>query len=212
MDNHYPPWNNKRKIKARTTIITICKTLLGYDCIPFDKQYITVCGKCTDANGNFLNECEPDQLIKDGFIRPEQYVGIDVNRQYIQDNYNARKDLKWICSDFNEAINEMVCKDEYRAEIINFDWVQMPDEGTKALSTLLALISGTNTKIVIANFMLNNPHSKLEVESDRVVNELVNNDLYLYAARKDKWTYYPEAYLYSINMKTLMETIILHKL
>ena len=212
MNHHYPPWNKPEKVEARRIVISICKSILGYDYIPADKEYITICGQCTDKNGQFLIDCEPDQLIKMGFIRPNQYVGVDINKDVINANYQARPNLKWICGDFCEVINNRLYNRKYKAEVIHFDWIEMPVEGVKKLSKLLSLISGTDTKIVICNFMLNSPYNgDLEESPDKIIYELESNDLFQFSVRNDGWKHFPQAYLYSTKMKTLMETIILYK-
>lgn len=170
-------WNDIKKITARDeTIIKIYRQLFGSK-LPKSKQYWTICGQCTDNEGNFLNNCELDQLLKSGLIEPDQFHGVDNVKHIIDANKKAFPNTNWYNKDFLIALNEYP-DEQFNPGIVNADLIYMPKNACEILSKVLFRCRNINNIVVIGNIVLEYQALKTRSSNMEEVIKFLDNNLF----------------------------------
>ena len=148
-------WSSNRKKEARyETIISQYRKHFRHS-LPVDKQYWTMCGQCATSEGEQLVGSEIWQILKENFIIPSQFYGVE-NDPGIHDlNTQAFPLSNWINDDFYHAMVVAQSEGKFNPGVVNIDLVHTPDVGTSQVAKILAMLTATTDNVlVIANFVL----------------------------------------------------------
>jgi len=109
-------WGSESKIEARrATIIEPYYKAFKRKNIPPNTQYWTMCGRCATPQGKLVEGCELDYLTKIGFIKPNQFHGVEISPQTHKDN------LKLTQANFYQGMMQFNISKAQNPAIINFD-------------------------------------------------------------------------------------------
>lgn len=206
-------WSCPKKLNARdSTIINAYKDYTGFNCIPEDKQYWTLCGQCANSDGTIGENSEYDQLVnKNKFVKPKQFFGIEKNKKIYKVN-TAIKEANWICGDFvNELDNYAGLHiDKFNPAVINFDTIKFPYNSIDDLANILDLINILKLKnvMIVYNTVLRAWFKSVDVQA--IITALEQHPLGSYSWIKGNWKLlYKSGYVYNGTGKsgTKMGTI-----
>ena len=114
-----PKWSTEEKIQARQTTIDIIRRLWLNKISP-SKHYITMCGKHTENNQIYAGS-ELDHLIKEKFLVPKQFIGVDTDPNIVNQARLACPQAHWKRGRIQKIIHEL----SEVPEIINLDTMNM---------------------------------------------------------------------------------------
>jgi hypothetical protein len=210
-------WNCPKKLAARQeTIIDEYRRLFNRKSIPSSKQYWTMSGQCTDKNGTYLEGCELYQIVQEGLITPDQFYGVEINPEIVEDNKKAFPNTNWICSDFLEAM--LVAKGEgnFNPAIVNADMVNLPLNVSYYLTDMMSLLSGCSGNIMlVVNMILEYGSIKSRSRSvEAIIEELNKIPSFSNIMRRGGWKFDQKAYIYGgtgQESRSTMETVVFYK-
>lgn len=140
-------WSNQDKVIARQeSLIQSYLKLTRRTSLPLNKQYWSMCGRCADEQGNLINNCEFDQLVKSKFIQPDQWHGVEKLEEIAKNNLKL-KSGNWYHGDF---INKFL---EYSKDVgfVNYDHHKGYKEAFKGIDYILENIP--NDCLVVVNMV-----------------------------------------------------------
>lgn len=208
-----------RKHSARqVTIIDVYKKLYGKS-IPQNKQYWSMCALCADENG-IIEDSELDQLVESKLINPNQFNGVDFNKEIYEKNKLYTKS-KWYNCDFLTAMKEAQKLGKFNPCIVNADLINMPNKAAIHAGRILNFLYENNhiQTILVLNTVIkcHNRFSSVEELSKNLCKEsnfrfvwntkkwkLLENSAYLYNGTQSKKKTFSD----SRNPKTIMATIV----
>lgn len=190
-------WSCPKKQNARNeTIIAAYRKHFGHS-IPGNKQYWTMCGQCSSPAGNPLMGCEPIQVINEGLIKPEQFIGVELNPDIHKLNVQAMPELCFINDDFYSAMVKSHVDGHFNPGIVNADLPRTPDGGGSYISKILAFLSdATDDVLLIANLILRMKYYTVK-DGNYVVKKLNKYPPFRYAMSKGNWTLINQFYEYN---------------
>ena len=202
-------WGRPEKIRAREeTIIKKYQEYFG-SFLCSDKHYWTMCGRCVAEDGNLIRNCELDHLLKNDFIKADQFHGVEILPE-IHELNALYKDANWYVGDLYFSILNNI--DNFSPGVINIDTNRMPRTAIAGVSNILSLLSEKTSEVmVIANFVMVNPNNHT-IKSDiyKIVKLLEENQNYQHAINTTEWILHPNYYCYGGGEKenTPMVSII----
>lgn len=149
------------KFEAREFIIRLKKLITGKVEISKNKHYVTLANLQDKSASSEIN-----QMINAGVITPDQFVGIDYNKHFINKNKRFHRDSTWIHGDWNVILSSR----KFDPEIVYLDsthFASLPPSRTSdrdppvvntLKNTLNACKEGT---LVVCNVMETNPRCGL---------------------------------------------------
>jgi len=182
-------WSCPKKIQARKdTILSQPKPI---------NQYWSMAGLSTTEN------CEVDQLLKAGFIQPEQFHGVEINREVYEANTQAWPHLVWHHGDFFQVMRR---HRDFNPSLVNADLIQTVDTAADYIARILYLLVPFEA-ILIANFVME--HRGYCCNADYVVKKLSKCPQFRYAMNHG-WEYDGRCYLYAGtgSARTIMGTFV----
>jgi len=168
-------WSCPKKQAARTA------TILAQECI---NQYWSMAGLSTTP------DCEVDQLLKANFIRPEQFHGVEINRDIHDANVAAWPNLAWHYGDFFDVMHQY---EGFNPSLVNADLLQTVDTGADYIARILHLLESFNATL-IANFIME--HRGYRCNPDHVLRRLHQCQQFRHAMTNG-WSYDGRCYLYA---------------
>lgn len=180
-------WSCPKKQKARwETIVIQYQRYLG-NSLPAEKQYWTICGQCATADGDPLVGCEPNQIISESLIQPEQFRGVEINPDIHALNIKAFPHLNWINDDFYHAMVVAQSEGDFNPAVVNADLPQTPDGGAGYISKIMAFLTATSSDVLfIANLILRMKYYTAK-DGDYVINLLNEYPQFRYAMSQGNW-------------------------
>lgn len=164
-----PVYDSKpTKIKAREQIVDIYRKLTGFQSIPENQGYWTLCNKQRNVDG-----AEIVQLVKCGLIEKKQFFGIDYdikNEGIIEFNQKEHPEANWFKGEWLEVIEENY--EIFNPALVYFDYTRtVVTAGCHMYlaRTLNLCPAGT---IVAANLMLSDGHSNRRFDPNMLVDNL----------------------------------------
>ena len=208
-----------RKHEARYKTIIEAYRELFFQKVPLGEQYISLCGTHVDKEGNFHQGSELGQLIEEGLITENQFIGIDREEKVIIANRNAKPDVCWMHSDFLKALRHI---EPLNPGIINADFISMKERAIATASQVMDYVHDIKKNILlVCNIMLTNPHAfggkhleDIKINSEDIIKEFEKNGSFQYAWSSEEWDFYPNFYVYNgtgRKSRTIMGTFILFK-
>lgn len=204
-----------KKLEARRqTIIKTYRDYYGIQSIPKNKQYWSICGRCSYTSGKLEHGCEPDQLVQDGLIKPIQFFGIEINPEIHEYNTMSNSEMHWLLGDFYEQMVEYSNHNLFNPAIVNADMLFMPKFGVEYLSRtmhFLTTITTANQVMLVGNFIL---HTRNHVsKKEDIISGMEKEPLFQASMNGGKWNIHNQFYRYNGtgNTRTKMGTIILFK-
>lgn len=211
-----------KKYHAREqSIIGIYREYFSYN-IPKNNQYWTMCGPHA-KNGVFQSGSELGQLTKSGIISEDQFYGVDIQKEIIDQNNAAKPKANWIHGDFQEVISNYIENKNFSPAIVNADFISMKEYGVQETSEIMELLEENDSRnvMLISNIMFNNPHQhgvfdkedekEISKAIDSVVSEFENRKFFRSVWSTGNWDTHPECFVYNGTGKksrTVMGTFI----
>jgi len=186
-------WACPKKIRARHDTIVDLGKIQG--------QYWSMAGKC-DGPG-----CEIDQILEAGIITPEQFHGVEIQRDIYDFNVETYPLLQWHCGDF---LNVMRNYPDFQPGLVNADLLQSIKTAAQYVGSLLYLLTPYDAKLVVNLIM---DYRGIHVEPDEVMNQLLHCQQYRHSVRAG-WTHNDRCYLYpgtGHRSKTVMGTFVFQR-
>lgn len=191
-------WDCIENVYAREkTIIELYRLLFQRDSIPKDRQYWTMCGAYFNFKQNRIVKGELVQLLKAGFIKPEQFYGVDREQIIIDKNRELFPEIKWIHGDFEKSMLSYSISGNFNPAIINYDGVMQPVYGMRYLKKIMKLLDWnfSNDVLLIASFVLKNPYRKSDKLTFSIPDTLEElSKIYFFP---DHWLLIPNAYCFT---------------
>jgi len=187
-------WSCPKKIQARTdTILSQPKPTY---------QYWSMAGLCTTP------DCEVDQLLSEGFIRPDQFHGVELFPKIYTRNKKAWPHLNWHLGDFFTVMRQA---GDFKPSLVNADLLNTPDTGADYVARLLYLLLPYKATL-IANLILETHDYRCT--PDQAITKLSQCQQFRYAMRGG-YRYNGKCYRYlgtGNKTRTVMGTFIFDKL
>ena len=187
-------WSCPKKQAARTA------TILANGPVP--NQYWSMAGLSTSPG------CEVDQVLKAGFIRPDQFYGVEINRDIHDANVAAWPGLKWHYGDFFQVMHQY---EGFNPSLVNADLLQTVDTAADYIARILHLLEPFNT-VLIANFIME--HRGYRTNPDYVLKRLAQCQQFRHAMNNG-WSYQDRCYLYpgtGNRSRTIMGSFVFKRL
>lgn len=208
---HYGACPKKREARYQT-IIKVYQKHYKNNSIPDNSQYWSVCGKCSHEIGKIDINCEPDQLIKYGLIKPYQFYGVEIDSEIHKFNKECDKNINWLLGDFYEKMIEYSNHHNFNPAIVNLDTLLMPKNGGRYLAKIMYfLTTSCKETMLVCNLIMKTRRHVATVKD--IVSSLENESCFQGAMNIGKWNMYKNIYIYNGtgNTKTKMGSIILFK-
>lgn len=179
-------------------------------------DYITMSAIQVDESGKLLPKSELAQILDTGFIDPNQFHGVDIDRGTIEVNKTSGIG-KWYVSDIFKFLEDHI--DELTPAVINLDTVHMGNRCSDLVSEVLLLLTEKSIRncMVPVNIMMSNPHSKIPIhkidlneQKDVFIANLSKDYAFSCAVRDGGWKMWEEIYYYSSTSSTIMGTFIFY--
>jgi hypothetical protein len=157
-----------QKVLSRVELVQRARRILGGPSVPKDRQYWTLCS-VQDASPR----SELGQLSRAGFLKPEQFHGVDRNAKVIQANRRRHPQAHWHEGDWEDVLNAAVLAGEFRPAVVNLD--TMCHSGGPELARL---VRATMTRVpdgvpVFVNAVTRDPRSRKTMDMlDRIDSHL----------------------------------------
>ena len=134
-------YTRQRKINSRqSTIINYYRQVSGNQMLPKDKQYWTMCNRCS-VNSELKENSELDQILKQKLITPNQFYGVDIDYNCIKENRKLDIEVgAWINDDFYSAMCEADYNNNFNPGIIYLDTTHMTKTNLEEISRILWLL------------------------------------------------------------------------
>ena len=165
---------------------------------PVADQYWSMAGLSTTPG------CEVDQILNAGLIRPEQFHGVEINRDIHDANVAAWPDLAWHHGDFFQVMRQY---DGFNPSLVNADLLQTVDTAADYVARILGLLVPFHA-VLIANFVME--HRGHQSRPDDVLRRLAQCQQFRYAMNNG-WAYDGRCYLYpgtGRRSRTIMGTFM----
>jgi len=202
-----------KKIESRhQTIIKTYREHYDIQSIPKNKQYWTICGRCSYAKNQLEDNCEPDQIIKSNLVKPSQFHGIEISEEIYKWNKQANKQIHWHLGDFYETMVEYSNHNVFNPAIVNSDMLLMPKYGTQYLSKVMQFLTTASKEVMlVGNFVTEHRHFRADIND--IMRGLQEEPSFQFAFDKGNWKIHNKYYWYKGTGKnhTRMTTIILFK-
>jgi hypothetical protein len=187
-------WSCPKKQAART------ETILANG--PVANQYWSMAGISTTPG------CEVDQILKAGFIRPEQFHGVEINRDIYDANLAAYPTLAWHCGDFFQVMRQ---HEGFSPSLVNADLLQTVDTAADYIARILGLLVPFDA-VLIANFVME--HRGYRSTPDYVLKRLAQCQQFRHAMNNG-WSHQDRCYLYpgtGNRSRTIMGSFVFKRL
>lgn len=138
---------------------------------PVANQYWSMAGLSTTQG------CEVDQILNAGFIRPEQFHGVEINRDIHDANVAAWPNLAWHHGDFFQVMREC---EGFNPSLVNADLLQTVDTAADYIARVFHLLEPF-AAVLIANFIME--HRGYRCDPDDVLRRLGQCQQFRHAMR-----------------------------
>jgi len=184
-------WSCPKKQAARTA------TILAQMC---PNQYWSMAGVSTTPG------CEVDQILAAGFIRPEQFHGVEIVRDIYSANVQAWPGVAWHHGDLYQTMQR---HHDFNPSLVNADLLQSVDTAADYIARILLLLTPFKATL-IANFVME--HRGYRTTPDHVIEQLASCQQLRYALAHG-YAFDGQCYLYAgtgHRSRTVMGTFIFH--
>lgn len=145
-----PDYNqSSNKFYARKSNSEIFCHIRGLRSIPKNQYYQTLCHFQDKSPGS-----EIVQLISCGFLHPDQFVGVDNDRDLIEKNKLHHPKATWLCGDW---INVIYNQDNFNPAMVYLDTINELRSPSAARILCKTMHLCEPETLIIANFCANNP-------------------------------------------------------
>lgn len=200
-------WNHIRKVKARhDTVIDTYRQWSNRTSLLDGLYYWTMCGKCGE-NGKVLPMYEFDHVIKSKLIRPNQWIGVEKNKEYYKHNKSiSHHGGQWLYGDFIQKYQELCW--QFPPGLINIDTYHFYEKATDLLADVLLLSEMSHKVMVICNIVKEHDLYR-PLMSDGETEEILSHHAGLSEALWKGWRHSKYVYEYDgtgVNSRTRMVT------
>jgi hypothetical protein len=171
-----PLTNCPTKAKSRVkSIIEPWKTLTGQDSVPANECYVTLCGPMSGGNGYLFPHCELLHLVREKFIEPEQFHGIERDETVWRNNVSAvertfgrnGKPCLHEPEDLIAVLGRLLSA-KTRIAVLNIDLQVGPKAGIRFLTRALSMLNTMpeHPALVIWNVLVKSPYRGRDMTPD----------------------------------------------
>lgn len=183
------------------------------------KQYWSMCGPHI-KDSVFQAGSELGQLLQEEFITEEQFFGVDIQKEIVEQNKSVKPEANWIHDDFLHAMKVAYKEGNFNPAVINADFISLKERGSSITSQIMSFLEEIDCQdvLLVSNIMLTNPHelggtklADIEIDGDAVVSEFERWKAFQWAWSTGNWSIHPEFYVYNGTGKqsrTIMGTFI----
>lgn len=207
----------KRASRIESILLPFRKFTRGGKRILPPGQYWTLCGQCTLEDGSPASGSEIGQLTQLGFIKPEQFHGIDMDGKIIRNNRRAYPEAAWTQGEFLETISQQMVLPDFHPQVIHFDSMSMPQTLVPTVERLFHLMNHIKGRLMIVvnaieqyGTFLKDRESDVEV----LLTGLEQSEVFCGAWIERKWKMHPWCYEYDgtgVNSRTKMGSIAMYR-
>lgn len=182
-------WGCSHKQDARLeTIIKPYNAIFGNNCVPPKKQYWTLCGEMA-SNNSILKGCELDHMVRIGFITPEQFHGVEDNKDIYLANVKALSNsydkVNLYNGEFIKILDRALKKKTLNPGVVYLDTIQEPEGSSEFLATVLDILNQTvGSTMLVWNFIQRNNYRNRHYSWDDVKSILNRNSLFRLSVRR----------------------------
>lgn len=139
--------------------------------IPRGRSYVTLCNRQPDTHGS-----EIVQHSESGFIKKNQFIGIDDDCKIIKENKALHPEAVWLCGEFSKVIRHLSDKNQFHPSIVYYDstHVVSSNVGLKRLADVMNRCEDEQV-LVVANVLLEDTRSKRHLRGLFPENYIVEN-------------------------------------
>tara|TARA_R110000765_G_scaffold28525_1_gene68694 strand:+ start:12262 stop:12849 length:588 start_codon:yes stop_codon:yes gene_type:complete len=168
--------------------------------IPPDKQYWTLCAECNHP------ESEYNQVINNGLIQPENFHGVDLDAQAIDDNISHCEGKFFLGDIFQVMANH----EGFNPAIINLDFLRTFNEELNNIRKVILMLAEYDQVLLSFNVLIGNFRVKHRDPDDIIYSMRDDPDIAM-AICEHGWKNM-ETYLYKgKGHKTLMASVTMFK-
>lgn len=181
-------WSCPKKKQARAdTILSLPRPR---------NQYWSMAGLCTTPG------CEVDQL--QGFIRPDQFHGVEIRRDIHEANCRAHPGLHWHHGDFFETMRQF---SDFNPSLVNADLLNTIDTASDYVARILCLLVPFRATLLVNLIM---EYRGYACNADYVLERLAKCPQFRFAVRRG-YRHDGQCYLYAgtgNKTRTIMGTFL----
>lgn len=181
-------WDDPLKKKARrVTIINPYRLIFG-KCLPSKKQYWTLCGEMA-FNSHIQHGCELHQMVEEKLISPNQFHGIEGNRDIHELNTEALKGSSYdeahlYNGEFTDVLDKALGEKSLNPGIVYLDTIQEPYGSVILLSKTLSILNNIHGSVLLVwNFIKESGYCERSYLWGSVMEEFKKNQLFLKSIR-----------------------------
>jgi len=151
----------KKRQWRQDTVVNFYRQVFNRFYIPLEQSYVTLCAKCgyepeAQKAGQLREGCEPDQLLKEGFIFQSQFYGIEGNSEIHEINKSVHGSFHWRCGDFLRILSELSCGPNFKPAVICYDSIHFPETFIDYFPRILRMATEKRWEdlLIVGNFVL----------------------------------------------------------
>ena len=179
--------NSQKKLVARYQTIPLqYQHYTGLNALKSEQQYWTMAAQCSNGDGLLKPNCEPHQMIELGFIKPNQFYGVDVDPIVYQNNSTVTG-CNWLYGDLLLAMELAHKENRFFPGVVNVDTEWMPKKAVIRMGRIMYFLSliGIKDCLLVGNFVLRCRCK--EVTIDAIIDELNALPFYHCSMRLRQW-------------------------
>lgn len=198
-------WSNPIKIKSRQeTIINLYRRLFGRERLPNDKSYWSMAGQCY-FEGKYVDS-EYDQVIKSGLVSPDQFNGVELNKDIHDANCNICGS-NWHQGHFSEAVAANLSSNP---GIVRHDDTTFPRTCVGDFAELMYVLEDTSDIMVTFTMAIKARGHKSSIYD--LSSALSEHVLFMDTFYDGKWNFSKDCYVYISSIAgTEMATVYFWK-
>jgi hypothetical protein len=185
-------WDDPSKVVARQATILAPYRLEFGTKLPPDQQYWTLCGEMADGD-RIQRDCELDQMVREGLIRPEQFHGVEGDEGIYLANVRALRTPPYHQShlyngEFTDVLDQALGNGQLRPGLVYLDTIQEPRYSSRLLAGTMNILNyAEGPTLLVWNFIKERPHYGHHHPWEDVYRSLSRQDLFRSAVRKGGW-------------------------
>ncbi|MDD5512118.1 MAG: helicase associated domain-containing protein, partial [Dehalococcoidales bacterium] len=145
--------STSKKVRARQeSVIDVYRNVFGRKKLPKGKQYWSMCAVCIGPDGDVLPKSELHQIIEAGLIQPQQFHGVDQDKNIYKTNQRYEH-ATWYHDDFYSAVSTAADGPDFNPGIVNVDTLLEPKRGVDLFCRVLERLRDVRGVLFVGNFV-----------------------------------------------------------
>lgn len=157
--------HTEAKVKAREENVKLFYSLTGYNSIPADRSYWTLCNVQPPDD----DRTEIVQMKNLGILSDKQFHGVDWNREVILQNRAWHPSANWHHGEWTEVLRR---RKEFNPALVYLDTTNFSDHRKAAKIVAITMPLCPIVTVLLVNVMLNDPRSRRKFRPSALPNRL----------------------------------------